>query len=341
MLKFFPSRFRLLSKSLSEDNIPYRHRIETRVATSILSTKDQLKSIWQLGGLTPIQLTKRVWHEIDDDDLLGRSSELAYNFILALFPALLFLIALFGLFASRGSDLRGHLLFYFSQILPPTAFDLVNRTITEVSQNSGGGKLTFGILVTLWFASRGTSSMMSALNVAYGVREKRSWIKTHLISVGLTAGISILVTSALAMILIGPNASDAVGSFLHLGSAFIFAWKVVQYPAALFSVVLAFSLIYYFGPDLKEQHWYWITPGSVAGVLLWLAASSGFRLYLHYFNSYSKTYGSLGAVMILLVWFYVTGLAFLLGAEVNSEIEHAAADRGHPEAKAEGQKAAA
>ena len=118
------------------------------------------------------------------------------------------------------------------------------------------------------------------------------------------------------------------------------AWKVLQWPAALFLLVFAFSLIYYFGSDVKEQHWYWITPGSVFGVALWLAASFGLRAYIHFFNTYSKTYGSLGAVIILLLWFYVTGLAFLIGAEINSEIEQAAARRGHPEAKLPGQKAA-
>jgi membrane protein len=115
----------------------------------------------------------------------------------------------------------------------------------------------------------------------------------------------------------------------------------VQWIAVLFFLSLAFSLIYYFGPDLKEQHWYWITPGSVLGVLLWLAASWAFRAYLHFFNTYSRTYGSLGAVMILLMWLYVTGLAFLIGGEINADIEHAAAVRGHPEAKAPGEKKAA
>jgi membrane protein len=121
----------------------------------------------------------------------------------------------------------------------------------------------------------------------------------------------------------------------------VWTWKALEWPIALMFVVLSFSLIYYFGPDLKEQHWYWITPGSLFGVLVWLIASFGFRGYLHFFNTYSRTYGSLGAVMILLVWFYVTGLAFLIGGEINAQIEHAAAERGHPEAKAEGQKQAA
>ena len=109
---------------------------------------------------------------------------------------------------------------------------------------------------------------------------------------------------------------------------------------ALAFVVIAFAVIYYFGPDVKERHWYWITPGSVVGVALWAIASAAFRGYLHFFNSYSKTYGSLGAVMILMLWFYITGLAFLVGGQINSTIEHAAAEHGHPEAKSVGRKAA-
>jgi membrane protein len=105
-------------------------------------------------------------------------------------------------------------------------------------------------------------------------------------------------------------------------------------------VILAFATIYYFAPDVEEQHWYWITPGSVVGVLLWAAASAGLRGYLHFFNTYSKTYGSLGAVIILMLWFYVTGMAFLVGGQINATIEHAAAEHGHIEAKAPGQKAA-
>src|SRR5262249_6841244 len=114
-----------------------------------------------------------------------------------------------------------------------------------------------------------------------------------------------------------------------------------EWAVALFAISLAFALVYYFGPDVEEQHWYWITPGSMIGVLLWLGCSIGLRIYLHFFNTYNKTYGSLGAVIILLLWFYVTGLAFLVGAEVNAEIENAAAVRGHPEAKAPGEKKAA
>ena len=127
---------------------------------------------------------------------------------------------------------------------------------------------------------------------------------------------------------------------LGLSPSFLVVGRVLQWVMALAFVVLAFAVIYYFAPDVKEQHWYWITPGSVVGVLVWAFASVVLRGYLHYFNTYSKTYGSLGAVMILMLWFYITGLAFLLGGQINSTIEHAAAEKGHPEAKPIGRKAA-
>jgi len=309
------------------------------MAESQLTTKEQLRSIWQLGGLTVRQLAKRLWTGITEDNVLGRSSELAYNYLLAIFPFLVFLLTLFGIFVSRSTQLQSNLFFYFAQILPPAAFQLVTKTIDEVIKSSTRGKLTFGIVFALWAASGGMTTMISVLNGAYRVRESRSWLRAHAIALGLTIAISLLLVSALVMVLLGGQVAEFAGAKLHLGSFAVMAWKVLQWPAALFLLVFAFSLIYYFGPDVKEQHWYWITPGSVFGVALWLAASFGLRAYIHFFNTYSKTYGSLGAVIILLLWFYVTGLAFLIGAEINSEIE-AAARRGHPEAKLPGQKAA-
>ena len=319
-----------------------RRQVRKRpMSESKLSTRQQIHSIWELGGLTVKDLVKQVWREIDHDNVLGLASGLAYNFLLAIFPLLLFLVSLFGLFASRGTQLKSSLFFYSSQVLPPAAYDLVTKTINEVTRNASGGKITLGLFLALWSASGGMTTLMSALNSADHVPESRSWLKVHAIALGLTIAISALVTSALFLILAGGHLAPLLGAKLHVGSVFVMGWKVLQWVAALFFVILSFSLIYYFGPDLKEQHWYWITPGSVVGVFLWLASSLALRVYLHFFNSYSKTYGSLGAVIILLLWFYVTGLAFVLGGEVNAVIEHAAAERGHPEAKAEGEKKAA
>lgn len=310
------------------------------MAESQLSPGEQLSSVWSLGGLTVIQLAKRVWADLDHDDVLGRASELSYNFLLALFPLLLFLLALFGIFAGEQSQLRNQMFAALAQALPPSASDLIAKTLNEITAASGGGKLTFGVLLFLWSATGGTTTMISVLNAAYHVHDSRPWYKLRAVALGLTLSISVLVVLALVLVLFGGQFADMIAVKLGLGVAITVAWKIVQWVAVLFFISVAFGLVYYFGPDLHEQHWYWITPGSAVGVLLWVLCSVAFRLYLHFFNTYSKTYGSLGAVIILLLWFYVTGLVFLVGGEINAEIENAAAEEGHPEAKREGEKAA-
>ena len=310
------------------------------MSESVLSTEQQIASLWELGGLSWQELFKRVWGGISQNDLLNRAYELAYNFLLAVFPLLLCLIAMLGLFASEGSRLQNDLFFYFQQVLPPAAYHLVVRTLSEITANSGGGKVTLGLLLALISGSGGVTQLMSTLNAAYEVREGRSWIQIHLVSLGLTVAMSLLIIAALLLILAGGWLISLAVKDLGLSTGVLVTGRVVQWIVALAFVVLAFAVIYYFAPDVKDQHWYWITPGSVVGVLVWALASAVLRLYLHFFNTYSKTYGSLGAVMILMLWFYITGLAFLLGGQINSTIEHAAAEKGHPEAKAVGLKAA-
>ena len=144
---------------------------------------------------------------------------------------------------------------------------------------------------------------------------------------------------ALAFVLYGGAIADFVGSHVGLSNVTVMAWHIVQWPIALLFIVLSFAVLYYWGPD-TDQQWQWITPGSVVGVLRWIGASLLFRVYLHFFNTYSKTYGSLGAAIVLLLWLYISGMAIMVGGEINSEIENAAAERGHPEAKAPGEKVA-
>jgi membrane protein len=311
------------------------------MAESRLSTGEQISSVWHLGGLSVRQLAKKVFAGINDDDLIGRAGDLAFNSVLALFPMLIFLLSLLGLFASRGSAMRANLVSYIYSVLPPAAAHVIDTTLREVMKGASNGKLTFGIVLSIWFASGGMSSMISGLNGVYEVKEVRSWFKVRLISLVLTIAISILIIVALAVVLAGGYLASTLGGYYGLHNEALLVWRVAQWPLAIAFIATSFSLIYYFGPDLQEQHWYWITPGSVFGVLLWIAASFGFRAYLHFFNTYSRTYGSLGAVMILLIWLYVTGFSFLLGGEINAQIEHAAAKRGHPEAKLAGAKKAA
>jgi membrane protein len=288
-------------------------------------TAQQGESIWALGGLTWWQLTKNVVLGIDECDLLGRASELAFNFLFSLFPLLLCLLALFGLFASRSAQLEGSLLSYCADLLPPGAFQLLQEITVELATTAANDKLTVGIILALWFASGGISSMISTLNGVYRVRESRSWFKVRAMALGLTIVISVLLLTALFMLLEGAHFVDWVGARLHLMSVIVVVGKWLQWPAAAFFAVLSFSLIYFCGPSLGKRPWRWVTPGSIFGAFIWLGASVGFRVYLHFFNTYTETYGSLGALMILVIWLYVTGLAFLVGGQINAEIARAAA----------------
>jgi len=298
-----------------------------------------MASLWKFGGLTWKELAKRVINEIQSDDVFGRAAQLAYYFLLALFPMLLFLTSVIGFVLGSGSGVRHSLFVYLSRVLPGSAFSLVDSTMSEVTAASGGGKLSFGLLAALWAASNGMSAITEALNVAYDVEESRPWWKKRMIAIGLTLALSILILFALLLVLFGGKIAELLAVNFGFGDLFTFSWKVLQWPIVLTFMLLAFALIYYLAPNLHEQKWIWLTPGSVAGVVLWLLVSSGFKLYLHFFNSYSNTYGTLGAVIILMLWFYLTGAAILIGGEVNSEIENAAAESGDPQAKEKGEKA--
>ncbi|HEX8719316.1 MAG TPA: YihY/virulence factor BrkB family protein [Pyrinomonadaceae bacterium] len=291
-----------------------------------------------LAGLGWKQLGKRVYAEVMDDDVLGRSAQLSYYFLLALFPALLFITSLLGYLAGADSQLRQGIFQYLSAVLPGDASQLVAKTVTDVTQSSGGGKFSFGILATLWAASNGMGAISESLNAAYDLKETRPWWKVRLTAVGLTLALTLLIATALVLLLYGGDIADAVSIKVGLGSAFATAWKVLQWPLVLVFVLLAFALIYYFGPDSHAQDWKWITPGAMVGVALWLLISFAFKAYLSYFNSYSATYGSLGAVIILMLWFYFTGTAILVGGEINSEIENELAKQGAPDAKEKGEK---
>jgi membrane protein len=294
--------------------------------------------MWKLGGLTWKDLAKRVWQQMNEDDVFGRAAQLSYYFLLALFPLLLFLMTLLGLFAEAGSELRQSLLTYLGQVMPASATELVNKTLTEVSDSAGGGKLSFGVLAALWAASNGMGAISETLNIAYNVKESRPWWKIRLITVGLTIALAILIITALTLTLYGHRIAEAIAASYGLSSVFTLTWKIAQWPLILLFILISFNLIYYFGPDLKDQDWKWVTPGSGVAILLWLLVSFGFRAYLSFFNSYSATYGSLGALIIMMLWFYLTGLAILIGGEINSEIENAAAEAGAPDAKERGEK---
>jgi membrane protein len=195
-------------------------------------------------------------------------------------------------------------------------------------------------LAALWAASNGMGAITEALNVAYDVKESRPWWKQRLTAIGLTLALSILIITALVIVLSGGKIADSLAANYALAWFVTPIWKILQWPIVLATMLFAFAMIYYFAPDVRDQKWVWITPGTVVGVVLWLIVSFGFRLYLDHFDSYSKTYGSLGAVIVLMLWLFFTGAAVLIGGEVNAEIEQAAAEAGAPDAKTKGERRA-
>lgn len=298
-----------------------------------------MASLWKLSGLSLKELGKRVWNEIQEDGVFGRAAELSYYFLLALFPFLIFITSVIGIVLGSGTGTRHQLFTYLAQVMPSSAFQLIQTTVQEVSSASSSGKLSFGILATLWAASNGMGAITTSLNAAYDLKESRPWWKQRLTAIGLTIALSVFIISALLLVLAGSSIADWLASQFGFGSTFPLIWKILQWPVVLVCLIFAFALIYYFAPDFHEQKWTWLTPGAAIGVVLWLLVSVAFRVYLHFFDSYSATYGSLGAVIVLMLWLYFTGCAVLIGGEINSEIEHAAAQQGEPEAKEKGKKA--
>jgi membrane protein len=280
-----------------------------------------MPSLWKFAALTPILLAKRAYQKLNDDELSTRSAALSYYFILALFPMLLFVVSLIGVFAGPNSELRESILSALGRLAPGSASGLVHSVVSQTAKSSSAIKVGAGILGALWAASAGMSAIVISLNVVYGLTESRPWWKQRLTVLGLTISLAALIILAFALALYGGEIGNALASSLGLGRLFSVVWSIVQWPLLLGAMFLAFSIIYYFGPDNSDPSWHWVTPGAALGVVLWLVASFGFRIYLHFFNSYSATYGSLGAVIILLLWLYLTGLAILVGAELNSVIE--------------------
>src|SRR5947208_4530259 len=185
-------------------------------------------SLWRLGGLSWRELARRVWAETNKDDIFGRAAQLSYYFLLALFPLLLFLTSLLGYFAQAGTELRAELLHYLGTVVPAQASTLINTTIDEVSKSAGGGKLSFGLLAALWAASNGMGAICAALNVAYEVKETRSWWKVRLVAVALTIALSVLILSALLLVLCGGRIADLIAAHFMFGSFFKTAWTILQ-----------------------------------------------------------------------------------------------------------------
>jgi membrane protein len=287
-----------------------------------------LRSLWNLEGIPVGVIAKHTWRSLLDDNLVGRAAELGFFFIFALFPSLFTATSLLGLAARSASQIYYSLLGYLAIVIPHVAMGTVLETFNQTTASATSGKLTFGLVFAIWSASVGFSAIQDSLNVVYKVKETRSYLAARLSAIGVTIVLMVLVTLILTSLL-GADLFAHM-AYLHIYHHFFAATvaytaRVLGWLFAVMLLALFFAVIYYFAPDVKASRWRWFTPGAAIGIVGWIFASIGLRIYVHFFNDYSVTYGGLGAVIILLTWFYLTGLMLLLGAEINSEIEAVAA----------------
>jgi membrane protein len=205
--------------------------------------------------------------------------------------------------------------------MPWSAFTLVRTTVEEITENSSTGKLTIGLAITLWSASAGIDSIRNALNAIYKLRESRSWWWTKLESLALTLLLIILMAFVLGIVFYGWQLVQLGLAGLGLRVTSPLVLVSIQWISVLLLMLFACEVFYNLVPDFKRWRWLWITPGSIVAIFLWLLLTSGFRLYLDYFNTYNRAYGSLGAVIILMLWLYLTGVALLVGGTINAVVD--------------------
>ncbi len=280
------------------------------------------------------ELARRTVKEANADDCLGLAAQLAYYLLLALVPAIVFLVALASFFPSA---LVQQLVTSLRTVAPPDVVTIVEEQLARVANGEQAGLLTFGIGMALWSSSAAVVSITGALNRAYDIEEARPWWKVRLIAIALTLALAAFVITALALVMVGPTVAAALADRLGLGTAFEWTWTILQWPVVIVLIAAAIGAVNYFAPD-AEQDWEWITPGAALSTALWLVASLAFKLYLSNFADYNATYGSLGGVIVLMLWFYISAVAVLVGAEMNAEIEHASPHGKDPGEKVPGER---
>ncbi len=286
-----------------------------------------LASPWRLGGLSAGQFARRVARRFWEDEILDRAAGLSYYFSFAIVPTLLFLAALIGLLPLP--DLMSQLLRYTDRMLPHDAASLLRKTLAEVVSGASGGLVSIGVFAALWAASSGMVSMMTALNVVYRGRDGRGWWKTRLVAIGLTVGFSLFTLTALLLLVFGGRIGETVAGAIGVGPIFTILWRLLQWPAAIGLVLTGLALVYWLAPAAGRD-WHWITPGSTFALLAWFVMSSGLRVYVAHLGNYNATYGSIGGVILLMLWLYLSAVALLVGAEIDAAIAEAAAERAEP-----------
>lgn len=270
-------------------------------------------------SLSRFRTLKVAVNEFQRDDALGLAAQLAFYLILALFPFILVLVSLMGTFSSE--EFARSVLQYFEQVMPQQVYEIIESYLSDTisGSNPAPGLFSIGIALTLWPISNAFTALMNALNKAYDVEETRPFWKLRGIALLMTLGLSVMMLIGVLLLIFGPDIGRVVANFFGLSSVFELVWNIVQWPVALFFLMFTMALIYYFAPN-ANQPFRWITPGGFIAILLWVLTSLAFRFYVSNFGSYDEIYGSIGAVIILLLYLYISSLTILFGAELNATL---------------------
>ena len=288
------------------------------MATSALSHFNSLSSFdiaisWR-------ELIRRTVKDSIADDAFGLAAQLAYYFFLSLFPALLAMVALASFFPLY--NFTDNLIAALAPVAPAAVLQVLKDQLSKLSNGDHAGVFSIGVLMAIWSSSAAMVSIIEAMNRAYDITESRPWWRVRLTAIFLTVGLAFFILTSFTLVLAGPQIADYLGQHLGFAPAFTMAWKIFQWPIAFLLVSTGFGLVYYYAPD-AEQEWVWITPGAVVATVLWILFSLAFRVYVVNFGDYEEAYGTLGAIILTLLWFYITGFVMVIGAELNAEIEHA------------------
>ena len=277
---------------------------------------------------------KRLYKRWSDNAITDRAAQLAYYFLFALFPFLSFLVTLTAYLPLQGAFQE--LLTRLDEVMPGQAMAIVQDQLHKLLTVQRPRLLTFSLVLAIWSASRGVDAIRTSLNLAYDVKESRPFWKTQGMAVAITVVGAVVVLVSIALIVLGGKAGELLASRLGVQQEYAMAWSLLRWPITMGLIMFVAAVLYYFLPDV-EQEWRFITPGSVLGTGLWLLATWGFTQYAEHFGKYDAMYGSIGGIIVLLTWLYLTGLIFVLGGEVNAILEHAAHEGKAPGARAAGE----
>ncbi|ENQ3107613.1 membrane protein [Bacillus sp. 491mf] len=247
------------------------------------------------------------------DDVAGLAAQLAYFFLLSLFPALVFLITLLGYIPIQTEDV----LAFLKDYAPEDAMSLIEGNVHAIVNKQNGGLLSFGLLAMLWFASNGVNAVMKAFNRAYDINETRSFITTRALSIVLTLAVIFMIVFALILPVFGQLIGAAIFKILGLSEEFTFVWSIVRLLLSFLVLFGLFCFLYKFAPNrhVKRRE---VVTGAIFATIGWIVVSYSFAYYVDNFGNYATTYGSLGGIIILILWFYLTGWVILLGGEINA-----------------------